>query len=223
MVSSKLLRKPTRGAVGNGLRVCLGYLTATRGRLLIETGSIWVELVPEADGTSRIAGIATIEPRQGLKLTALAGDAAFDAEDLRWAEDAIELAQQSGAPAFTGRPSFHWQDLDHLRVLLSSAPAGTSVRQFVAQFDGGAGSKAQSSIAAQFLRRDTIDLTEPEAAELLAAGQAATKPPEPRLLQALGRNAASAHRRTGNPGNRNGRARRQRTLRRGVNQTGRPV
>jgi hypothetical protein len=28
MVSSKLLRRPTRCAVGNGLRVCLGYLTA---------------------------------------------------------------------------------------------------------------------------------------------------------------------------------------------------
>ena len=37
MLSSKLLRRPTRGAVGNGLRVCLGYLTATRGRLIIET------------------------------------------------------------------------------------------------------------------------------------------------------------------------------------------
>jgi signal transduction histidine kinase len=26
MLSSKLLRRPTRGAVGNGLRICLGYL-----------------------------------------------------------------------------------------------------------------------------------------------------------------------------------------------------
>ena len=46
MLSSKLLRRPTRGAVGNGLRVCLGYLTATGGRPVIETGSLRVELSP---------------------------------------------------------------------------------------------------------------------------------------------------------------------------------
>ena len=35
MISSKLLRRPMRGCVGNGLRVCLGWLTATRGRLIV--------------------------------------------------------------------------------------------------------------------------------------------------------------------------------------------
>jgi hypothetical protein len=42
MVSSKLLRRPTRGAVGNGLRVCLGFLTATGGSLVVETSNIRV-------------------------------------------------------------------------------------------------------------------------------------------------------------------------------------
>ena len=65
MVSSKLLRRPTRGCVGNGLRVCLGYLTATRGRLIIETGSLRVELAPEIDGTSRIVSSETIKPIGG--------------------------------------------------------------------------------------------------------------------------------------------------------------
>jgi hypothetical protein len=46
--------KPTRGAVGDGLRVCLGYLTATRGRLVVETAGIRVGLEPEIDGTSRV-------------------------------------------------------------------------------------------------------------------------------------------------------------------------
>ena len=108
MLSSKLLRRPTRGAVGNGLRVCLGYLTATRGRLAIETGSLRVELAPEIDGTSRIVSSSAIPPQQGLRLIAIAGDAPFVEEHLAWAQDAIELARQSGQPAFTGRPSPHW-------------------------------------------------------------------------------------------------------------------
>ncbi len=59
MVSTKLLRRPTRGCVGNGLRACLGYLTATRGRLIVETGTLRVELVPEIDGSSRIVRSST--------------------------------------------------------------------------------------------------------------------------------------------------------------------
>jgi hypothetical protein len=71
MISSKLLRRPTRGCVGNGLRVCLGWLTATRGRLIVETGDIRVELVPDIDGQSRIGKIETIEAIAGLRLIAV--------------------------------------------------------------------------------------------------------------------------------------------------------
>ena len=189
MLSSKLLRRPTRGAVGNGLRVCLGYLTATGGRLVIETGSLRVELAPEIDGTSRIVSSSTIEPQQGLTLTAIAGDAPFVEEHLAWAQDAIELARQSGQPAFTGRPSPHWLDLDHFRVLLRAAVGNISVRQFLGELDGCTGSRAQSRIAARFLRRSAASLDAAEAAELLTAAQAATKPPKPRALRPLGRHA----------------------------------
>ena len=189
MVSSKLLRRPTRGAVGNGLRVCLGYLTATRGKLVIETGSLRVELAPEIDGSSRIVGSSTIKPRQGFRLTAVAGDAPFDDDHLAWAKDAIELAQQSGEPSFTGRPSPHWFDCDHFRSLLRAAVGNVSVRQFLSELDGCAGSRVQTKIAAQFLRRPVADLTATEAADLLAAAQAATKPPKARVLRPLGRDA----------------------------------
>jgi DNA topoisomerase VI subunit B len=189
MLSSKLLRRPTRGAVGNGLRVCLGYLTSTRGKLIIETGSIRVELEPEVDGTSTITGTSTIEPRQGLCLTAVAGDALFTKEHLSWAEDAIELARQSGAPAFSGRPSPHWLDLDHFRVLLRSAVGNLSVRQFLGKLDGCTSSPKQTKIAARFLRRPAASLDAAEVAELLAAAQAETKPPKPQVLCPLGKNA----------------------------------
>jgi DNA topoisomerase VI subunit B len=189
MLSSKLLRRPCRGAVGNGLRVCLGYITATGGRLRVETGSLRVDLDPEADGTSRIASVATIKPSIGVRPTVIAGDAPFVDDDLAWAEDAIELAKQSGKPAFTGRPSVHWIDLDHFRVLLKATPAGTSVRSFLAMFDGCTGSKALAAIAAPFLRRLAAGLDAREAAQLLAAAQAATRTPKAKALCPLGRDA----------------------------------
>ena len=192
MLSSKLLRRPTRGAVGNGLRVCLGYLTATRGRLAIETGSLRVELAPEIDGTSRIVSSSAVPPQQGLRLIAIAGDAPFVEEHLAWAQDAIELARQSGQPAFTGRPSPHWLDLDHFRALLRAAVGNISVRQFLGELDGCTGSRAQTRIAIRFLRRAAAELDAAEAAILLNAAQAATKSPKPRALRPLGRAAVVA-------------------------------
>jgi hypothetical protein len=183
MLSSKLLRRPSRGAVGNGLRVCLGWLTATSGRLVVETGALRVELAPEIDGTSRIVSSETIEQRQGVRLTALVGDKyPFAEEHLEWAEDAIELAKHSGKPAFTGRPSPHWLDLDHFQVLLCSAVGNISVRQFLTELDGCTGSRVRSKIAAGFLNRLAASLSPDEATELLAAAQAEIKPPMAKSL-----------------------------------------
>jgi hypothetical protein len=192
MLSSKLLRRPSRGAVGNGLRVCLGYLTVTRGRLIVETGNLRVELIPEIDGTSRIGKVTTTRPIAGLRLTAIAGDEPFTDEDLIWAEDAIELAQQSGRPAFTGRPSAHWLDADHFAMLLRFAVGNVSVRAFLAELDGCTGSKVQSQIAAPFIRRAAASLTADEAAQLLLAAQNATRPPKAKTLCPLGRDAVIA-------------------------------
>jgi DNA topoisomerase VI subunit B len=94
MRTSKLLRGPTRGAISNGLRVCLGYVTATQARLIVETGNLRVELEPDIHGTSRIIDASTTEePWQGLSLTVIPGDRPFTADDLVWAENAITLAQ----------------------------------------------------------------------------------------------------------------------------------
>lgn len=152
MLSSKLLRKASRGAVGNGLRVCLGFLTATRGRLVIETAGIRVEL----------------------------GDEPFLEEHLDWAESAIELAKRSGKPAFTGKSSVHWHDSDHFATLLRSAVGNPSLRRFLGEFDGLSGSRVQTAVAAKFLRRPAASLNAAEAAALLDAAQANTRRRSPR-------------------------------------------
>jgi hypothetical protein len=189
MLSSKLVRRPSRGAVGNGLRVALGYLTATRARLTVATGTVRVTLDPELDGTSRIVHAETIEPITGLRLTVTAGDTPFTKDDCAWALDAIELAIQSSQPAFTGKPSLHWLDADHFHVLTRAVVGDVTIRQFLANFHGFAGSTIQSRVAKQFLRRPLGSLTAREAAELLAAGQQAARAPNAKALCPLGRDA----------------------------------
>jgi hypothetical protein len=62
MVSSKLLRLPTRGALGNGLRVVAGAVLASEGTLIITTRNRRIALRPErartADGTLTRQGAA---------------------------------------------------------------------------------------------------------------------------------------------------------------------
>jgi hypothetical protein len=180
MLSSKLLRRPTRGAIGNGLRVCLGYLTATGAMLVVETGTLRVKLSPETDGQSRVVSSETIAPRRGLKLIAIT-----DTDTL----DALELARESGQTAFTGRPSPHWFDRDHFLTLLRSAVGTVSVRQFLGEFEGLTGSHMRGQIAGKFLRRLTRDLTDAEGTELLTLAQQHTKPPKAKALRPLGKDA----------------------------------
>src|SRR5262249_23920933 len=52
LISTKLLRLPTRGALGNGLRVVAGAVLASEGSLSVITHNLRIELRPERDGTT---------------------------------------------------------------------------------------------------------------------------------------------------------------------------
>ena len=54
LTSTKLVRLPTRGALGNGLRVVVGAVLASGGRLTVETYGRKVEISPQDDGTSKV-------------------------------------------------------------------------------------------------------------------------------------------------------------------------
>jgi hypothetical protein len=54
MVSTKLLRLPTRGALGNGLRVVAGAVLASEGSLVVITRNRRIVFRPERDGTTTV-------------------------------------------------------------------------------------------------------------------------------------------------------------------------
>jgi hypothetical protein len=61
MISTKLLRLPQRGALGNGLRVVAGAVLASGGTLAVITRDRRVELRPERDGSTAVVAVKPVK------------------------------------------------------------------------------------------------------------------------------------------------------------------
>ena len=68
MVSTKLLRLPQRGALGNGLRVVAGAVLASQGSLIVTTRNRRIRLRPERDGTTTVLSADTVEHPVGTRI-----------------------------------------------------------------------------------------------------------------------------------------------------------
>jgi hypothetical protein len=136
MISSKQWRKPTRGCVGNGLRVIVGAVVSGGGRIIIKTRDRQVTLRPRMDGTTAIDDVQKIDWQVGTAVT-IEIDSVYpeDENTLEWAQLAIQLARNSGKP-YGRKPSPWWYDADHLCLNMLAAIGSTyTVAWFVAQLD----------------------------------------------------------------------------------------
>ena len=94
MVSTKLLRLPQRGALGNGLRVVAGSVIASgKGSFLtVITRNRRIELRPERDGTTTVVSTKAVKHPVGTRVEIGFGPALpCDGEDLHWALQAEQL------------------------------------------------------------------------------------------------------------------------------------
>jgi hypothetical protein len=185
MVSTKLLRLPTRGALGNGLRVVAGAVLASAGTLVVVTRNQRIELRPERDGNTTVVHASPVEFPQGTRIEIVLGQSIpSDARALSWAETAIVMARHG--TTYTGKSSPWWYDAPQFHELLS-AGGTTPVRELVAQFDGCSGGKAGEIVAAAGLGRMTcVDVTGQQAAKLLKAAQDNARPVSPKRLGSVG-------------------------------------
>jgi len=95
MVSPKLLRLPTRGALGNGLRVVAGAVLASNGSLVVITRNRRMVLRPERDGTTTIASMEPVEHPVGTRIEINFGPALPpDSQALFWGQIACGMARQ---------------------------------------------------------------------------------------------------------------------------------
>lgn len=189
MTSTKMTKMPTRGMLGNGLRVVAGVVLVSGGHLRVCTGGQALTLVPQRDGSTRVE---SIEPWTGtgtrVEVT-IRGEwaATTDADTLfDWAEEARALA---GGPRYKGNSSPYWYDkLAFLEWLLGS-PRGATVQQVVQKLDGCSSRKRAAEVAGDVAARRADSVTEAEARELLVRARAATSPVLPARMGKVGKRA----------------------------------
>jgi hypothetical protein len=187
LTSTKTVRNPSRGALGNGLRVVMGAVLSTDGRLTVSTRGRTLELEPqETTGrtTVRRAGEWT---KKGCRIEVRFGPSVPVGPDaLEWGKLALGLA--AGGSSYEGKSSPHWYDSEAFYEFLQASGKRT-IRDLVAEFQGCAEPKA-GKIAAGFQGREARSLNRVEADRLLMAARAVAKAPKAASLGQVGRLSA---------------------------------
>jgi hypothetical protein len=172
MESTKLWRLPTRGALGNGLRVVAGGVLASGGSLTIITRNRRIELRPERDGTTTVVSSKQVDFPRGTRVEIGLGTLPADPCALQWAQIAIEM----GGNSYAGKTSPWWYDAATFHELLF-AGGDRPVRELIANLDGCTGGKAGDIVAdAQLGRATCASVTREQAERLLRAARMHARP-----------------------------------------------
>ncbi|MEH3109473.1 MAG: ATP-binding protein [Agrobacterium cavarae] len=117
MMSSKLIRRPTRGMVGNGNRVVAGAAFASGGSLTVESRGVRQNLsFDKATGDTIVTNRAASEISQGTRITIQFGPAIPpDLYASVWGDTAIHLAGQASSPMLTHPEWYSEAAFDELR------------------------------------------------------------------------------------------------------------
>lgn len=189
LISSKLWRLPSRGAMGNGLRVVVGAVAASDGSIQVTTRGRRLTLVPQADGSTSVERSEPAASFIGTEVIITFGSALpHDDDALSWAQCAIRMA--GSGEVYAGKPSPYWYDADAFYELLQGA-GDRFLRDFVARLDGCSGAKA-GKITKAFRSMPCRALSRDEARELLVVARYEAKPVRPERLGQIGRPAGQA-------------------------------
>jgi hypothetical protein len=187
MISSKYIRRPQRGALGNGLRVVAGAVLVSKGRLIVTTRNKRIELRPEhRDGSTTVVSVEPVEFPVGTKVEIVFGPAlSCDNSTLSWAKWARHF---NFGEEYTGKTSPFWYDVSQFHELLTDSPDTLLVRELIADdFDGCSGGKAGDIVNAAGLQRTLCkDVTHDQAADLLKVARHHAKAVRPERLGAVG-------------------------------------
>ena len=185
MITSKMLRKPTRGTLGNGLRVVAGAVLASEGSLVVSTRNRRIELRPERNGSTTVVSVKPIPLPRGTSVEIRFGPALpCDQRTLAWANTACALAGRG--QSYLGKSSPYWYDASQFHEVLDAFGA-RPVRELIAQLDGCSHSKAGEIVAEAGLERAICEnLTRAQAETLLLAARNNARPVDPKRLGIVG-------------------------------------
>jgi hypothetical protein len=190
MLSTKLLRLPTRGTLGNGLRVVAGAVLASG--LSVTTCNRRIVLRPQRDGTTTVVSVKKVKFPVGTRIEISFGPALpCDDNSLCWALVAIHMAWPGSR--YLGKSSPHWYDAAQFYELLY-ASGRTPVRELVAHLDGCSGAKAGEIVAVAGLGRALCsDVTREQAESLLTVACENARQVKPQRLGIIGQEAFPDH------------------------------
>lgn len=142
LTSSKRFRLPTRGALGNGLRVVTATVFCLEGSLKVATNGRMLQLMPQDDGTTLVQETGTFD-EAGTEVHISIPNDYFYYDTLEWAQLALEINQ---GIQYQGKTCAHWYDSDSFYNLCLSTPQEITVQQFIPYFEGIAKSKVKNLV-----------------------------------------------------------------------------
>lgn len=111
--STKFFRLPTRGALGNGLRVVAGAVAATHGRLWVATRGRELAIVPDLQTGDSAATLMALYDEPGTRVRLMLGHPLnLVSDDLAASHVAIGVARTWRKRFKKLRTSAHWYDRD---------------------------------------------------------------------------------------------------------------
>lgn len=185
MRTSKLLRRTTRGVLGNGLRFVMGAVFCSGGSLRLMTGGRQLDLKPRDDGQTIVHDLGSWRGT-GTRIEVELPDV-FGAQGT----DRFVLANRchimaKGKPPLE-RSSAWWYDSRSFWSLLRAAK-GRTVREEIEKLAGCSGAKA-GRIIAEFGERPAESVSLKEAEDLLRKAQDNSQEVKPYRLGSLGKAA----------------------------------
>lgn len=120
LTSSKMVRVPSRGALGNGLRVVAGAVLASGGGLFVETRGQRYDLTPRDDGSTDVEATPAPDQTTGTRIGIRFGhDIPVPHDVLSWSEIAIAMAPMG--KAYKGKTSPWWYDTESFFEMCKAA------------------------------------------------------------------------------------------------------
>lgn len=170
LTSSKRFRLPSRGALGNGLRVVTATVFCLEGTLEIATQGRRLQLIPQDDGTTLPERIGEFD-EEGTEIKVSIPHDYFYYDTLEWAELALKINQGT---YYEGNTCAHWYDSDSFYNLCLSTPKQLTVNQFITYFEGLSKAKIKA-LPHQLKALETNALSRNDSDILLAALQESSK------------------------------------------------
>lgn len=188
LTSSKVIRLPTRGALGNGLRVVMGAVYASNGEITVETGgqdddhALFV-LHPRDDGHTNVETLRPLSQEPGTRIRLRLGSAIPTKNHALTSLSHLSTVFAPLGKHYTGKTSPWWYDTEAFFELCHAAGEQPLYRILTLFRDI---TRPIAETMADNVCERARDISKDQALHLLHSLRTLSKEPKPSVLGAIG-------------------------------------